>query len=86
MLILDAPRLTLLAQVACGFMRQLLWSPDGAILALSHQGGVWLWEQGFGRTPTRRLETDGVPVGTTGRVVRADNSHTEGGRLALVIR
>lgn len=58
----NAPRLALLAQVACGFMRQLVWSPDGAILALSHQGGVWLWEQGFGKTPTRRLETDGAPV------------------------
>lgn len=58
----NAPGLALLAQVACGFMRQLVWSPDGAILALSHQSGVWLWEQGFGKTPTRRLETDGAPV------------------------
>lgn len=58
----NAAHLALLAQVACGFMRQLVWSPDGEILALSHQGGVWLWEQGFGRTPTRKLETDGAPV------------------------
>jgi hypothetical protein len=33
-----------------------------------------------------RIAWSGVPAGTTGRVVRADNSYTESGRHALVIR
>ena len=39
-----------------------------------------------GRRVRTKVAWSGVPAGTTGRIARADNSHTEGGRLALVIR
>lgn len=39
-----------------------------------------------GRCIKTRIAWSGVPAGTTGRIVRADNSYTESGRLALVIR
>jgi len=37
-----------------------------------------------GRRIKTRIAWSGVPVGTTGRVVRADNSYTEGGRTRAV--
>ena len=40
----------------------------------------------LGRRIRTKVAWSGVPEGTTGRVVRADNSYTESGRLALVIR
>ena len=39
-----------------------------------------------GRRVRTKVAWSGVPVGTTGRIVCADNSYTESGRLALVIR
>ena len=39
-----------------------------------------------GRRIRTKIAWSGVPAGTTGRIVRADNSYTESGRLALVIR
>ncbi len=39
-----------------------------------------------GKRIRTRIGWSGVPVGTTGTVVRADNTYTEGGRFALVIR
>lgn len=39
-----------------------------------------------GRRVKTRIAWSGVAAGTTGRIVRADNSYTESGRLALVIR
>jgi hypothetical protein len=39
-----------------------------------------------GRRIRTKIAWSGIPAGTTGRIVRADNSYTESGRLALVIR
>jgi hypothetical protein len=40
----------------------------------------------IGRRIQTRIGWSGVPAGTTGRVMRADNSYTEDGRFSLVIR
>lgn len=58
----NAARLTLLAQTSCGFISRVVWSRDGAILALAHGSGVWLWEGGFGGVPTSKLEGHDAPV------------------------
>ncbi|MCC6804913.1 MAG: WD40 repeat domain-containing protein [Anaerolineae bacterium] len=58
----NAARLTPIAQVACGFITEIAWSPDGSTLAVAHGGGVHLWEGGFGGTPTRTLTGHGAPV------------------------
>lgn len=58
----NAAALALLGQVTCGFITQLEWSPDGGTLALAHGWGVWLWDEGFGGSPTRKLEGHSAPV------------------------
>lgn len=58
----NAEYLSLLAQTSCGFISRVVWSPDGSLLALAHGNGVWLWEQGFGDAPSRKLEAHNAPV------------------------
>lgn len=58
----DAARLRLLAQVSCGFISRLMWSPDGSTLAAAHGEGIWLWEGSFSGSPTRRLNGHDAPV------------------------
>jgi WD40 repeat protein len=53
---------TQVARAPCGFITDAAWSPDGRTLAVAHGGGVWLWDDGFGGAPTRRLEGHGAPV------------------------
>ncbi len=58
----NASHLSQRAQLTCGFITRLAWSPDGRVLALAHGGGLWLWEREFGGSPTRRIEGHSSPV------------------------
>jgi WD40 repeat protein len=58
----NAPNLTELAQVRCGFITDTAWSPDGDVLALAHGGGIWVWEGGFGGQPSVTLTEHTGPV------------------------
>jgi WD40 repeat protein len=58
----SAARLAPLGQTRCGFITEAAWSPDGALLALAHAGGVWLWRNGFGGVPALMLREHEGPV------------------------
>lgn len=58
----NVARLKPLARASCGFITRLVWSPDGGRLALAHGGGLWLWDDGFGAAPSRRLDGHTAPV------------------------
>src|ERR1700686_2973111 len=58
----NAERLSQIAQTGCGFITSAVWSPDGRVLAVGHGEGVWLWEDGFGGEPTRKLVGHTSPV------------------------
>lgn len=49
-------KLSCIAQASVGFITDAAWSPDGAILAVAHGGGVSLWLNGFEPAPTRTIE------------------------------
>jgi WD40 repeat protein len=51
----SAAQLQLLTRIALGFITHAGWSPDGAILAVSHGEQVSIWQGGFSEHPTRRL-------------------------------
>lgn len=57
----NAPHLTQLSYLQCGFVTQVAWSRSGATLGVSHGGGVSLWNGGFGGQPDRTIVTD-APV------------------------
>lgn len=58
----NAAALKLLKQVTCGSISQVEWTEDGGTLALGYGWGVWLWDEGFGGSPTRTLEGHSAPV------------------------
>jgi WD40 repeat protein len=48
--------LTQIAQVQCGWITQVAWSPDGATLAVAGAEGIRLYVGSFGGAPTHVLE------------------------------
>lgn len=58
----NSVRLAEVSQTRCGFITDLVWSPDGRVLAVAHGGGVAFWEGGFGGPPTRTLDAHAGPV------------------------
>ncbi|MFN8450880.1 MAG: hypothetical protein U0521_20445 [Anaerolineae bacterium] len=58
----NAARLTEIARTTCGFITEIVWSPDGSTLTVAHGGGVRLWQGGFGGAPTRTLAGHTAPV------------------------
>jgi WD40 repeat protein len=77
----NAAALAELAQVRCGFITDVAWSPDGDVLALAHGGGIWVWEGGFGGAPTLVLNEHTGPVKTlafnpTGLILLSGSSDT----------
>ena len=54
----NAPQLTEIGRVPCGFITQVEWSRNGTLLGVSHGGGVWLWNGGFGGKPDRTITTE----------------------------
>lgn len=51
----SAAQLQLLTRVPLGFITDAAWSPDGAVLAVSHGEQVSIWQDGFSDHPNRRL-------------------------------
>jgi len=49
-------QLTKIAQVQCGWITQIAWSPDGTTLAVAGANGIRLFVGSFGGTPTHILE------------------------------
>lgn len=58
----NAAYLKEVAQARCGFLTQLAWSPDGQTLAVSHGGGISLWQRSFGAKPTVSFQPHDGPV------------------------
>ncbi|GAB4331126.1 MAG: hypothetical protein Kow00117_16380 [Phototrophicales bacterium] len=67
-------RLTQLTQVKCGWITQVIWSPNGAALAIASANGVRIYLGQFGGTPTHEISghdghVKGVAFSPDGRLL-----------------
>ncbi len=77
----NAKNLVELTQVRCGWITQVLWSPDGTTLAIAHADGVRLYVGQFGGNPKYTLtghsgHVKGAAFSPNGRLLASVSADT----------
>jgi WD40 repeat protein len=77
----SAKQIVELTQVRCGWITQVLWSPDGTTLAIAHAEGVRLYVGQFGGNPKYTLtghtgHVKGAAFSPNGRVLASVSADT----------